>query len=246
MAPPPLKQVDIDAMRRADHGETLDATAQHGPQQGHGLARGQAAADRDDGAVRDPRSEIFKRRPLVGIGVDGPWPRLGHLPAHGSAHLSRTSYAVPRRLRIRSAAFSAIMIVGAFVLPLTIVGMIDASTTRNPSIPCTLRWESTTAISSLPILHVPAGCQVVEAVRLHKGLDIRVAPRIRARRYLLATDIVEWLGVENAEVPAHAGNGASHVVGYAQVVEIDDRPIERIGRSERDLAAAQRPVDIGR
>ena len=41
--------------------------------------------------------------------------------------------------RIRSAAFSAIMIVGALVLPLTIVGMIDASTTRNASIPRTRR-----------------------------------------------------------------------------------------------------------
>ena len=36
---------------------------------------------------------------------------------------------------IISLAFSAIMIVGAFVLPDTIVGMIEASTTRSPSIP---------------------------------------------------------------------------------------------------------------
>jgi hypothetical protein len=37
------------------------------------------------------------------------------------------------RPRIMSAAFSPIMIAGAFVLPATIVGMRDASTTRKPS-----------------------------------------------------------------------------------------------------------------
>ena len=36
---------------------------------------------------------------------------------------------------IMAAAFSAIMIVGALVLPLTMLGMIDASTTRTASTP---------------------------------------------------------------------------------------------------------------
>lgn len=58
---------------------------------------------------------------------------------------------------IIAVAFLAIMIVGAFVLPLVSVGMMDASATRSPSGPRTRRCGSTTAISSMPNLHVPTG-----------------------------------------------------------------------------------------
>jgi hypothetical protein len=43
--------------------------------------------------------------------------------------------------------------VAAFVLPLIVVGMTDASTTRKPSAPCTLNRESTT----FPMLQVLVG-----------------------------------------------------------------------------------------
>jgi len=59
--------------------------------------------------------------------------------------------------RIRSAAFSPIMIAGALVLPDTISGMIEQSATLSPSTPRTLSCASTTARSSRPILQVPAG-----------------------------------------------------------------------------------------
>ena len=58
---------------------------------------------------------------------------------------------------IISDAFSAIIIVGMFVLAPTILGIIEASTTSKSSIPCTFSLSSTTAISSLPIAAVPTG-----------------------------------------------------------------------------------------
>ena len=59
--------------------------------------------------------------------------------------------------RTRSLAFSPIMIAGAFVFPLVIWGMMDASATRSPSTPTTRSFGSTTAIASVPILQVPVG-----------------------------------------------------------------------------------------
>ena len=58
-----------------------------------------------------------------------------------------------------AAPFSAIIMVGALVLPDVIVGMTEASTTRSRSSPITRRRSSTTAMGSLarPILAVPTG-----------------------------------------------------------------------------------------
>ena len=56
-----------------------------------------------------------------------------------------------------SAHFSPIMMVGALVLPLVSVGMMEASATRRPAMPWTRSSESTTAIVSAPILQVPTG-----------------------------------------------------------------------------------------
>ena len=59
--------------------------------------------------------------------------------------------------KIMSDAFSPIMMAGAFVLPDTILGMMEQSATRTPGTPCTLNRSSTTAIESDPILQVPVG-----------------------------------------------------------------------------------------
>src|SRR5262245_38032424 len=58
---------------------------------------------------------------------------------------------------IKSAAFSAIIVVGALVLPPGMMGITEASTTRRPSTPWTRNSESTTDVLSLPILQVPTG-----------------------------------------------------------------------------------------
>ena len=57
----------------------------------------------------------------------------------------------------RLAPFSPIMIAAALVLPETSRGMTDASITLRPATPFTLSCGSSTAPSSIPIRHVPAG-----------------------------------------------------------------------------------------
>lgn len=64
---------------------------------------------------------------------------------------------LPQGRIIICATFSAIAMVGALVLPDTIDGMIDASTTRKPSMPRTRAAGSTTDAESLPMRHVPTG-----------------------------------------------------------------------------------------
>ena len=62
------------------------------------------------------------------------------------------------------ARFSAIIIVGALVLPLTIAGITDASTMRSPSTPRTRKSPSTTDAASAPIRHYTTGWNTVGAV----------------------------------------------------------------------------------
>lgn len=58
---------------------------------------------------------------------------------------------------IISAHLAPITMQGALVFPPMSVGMMEASATRNPSMPRTRSCGSTTAMSSTPIRQVPAG-----------------------------------------------------------------------------------------
>src|SRR6516165_6195608 len=100
------------------------------------------------------RIDIRKR--IGARGVDEKC-QLGHWE-HPVADYTLTG-ASGVRARIRSAAFSAIMITGALMLPPTRSGITEASTMRSASTPRTLSSGSTTAAGSLgrPILQVPSG-----------------------------------------------------------------------------------------
>src|SRR5581483_2534567 len=88
---------------------------------------------------------------------------LQHQQALAESHLQEGAQLAAQHLaapyhaaaaRTMAAHFSPIMMQGALVLPLVKVGMIDASATRRPAMPCTRSSGSTTAIGSLPILQV--------------------------------------------------------------------------------------------
>jgi hypothetical protein len=79
--------------------------AQHGPQQGHGLTRGQAAADRDEDAVGDPRREILKRRPLVAVGLYGAWG-----PSHLAAFCQSAAMSLPTAMTVPAPVIRTVLL----------------------------------------------------------------------------------------------------------------------------------------
>ncbi len=94
---------------------------------------------------------------------------------------------------IMSDAFSAIIITGAFVFPLTILGIIEASTTRSLDTSCTLRRGSTTAISSNldPILQVPTGWYIVVVYCMATQAQYLSLPNSCWRQFSTGTSTIE-------------------------------------------------------
>ena len=92
---------------------------------------------------------------------------------------------------MKSAAFSASMRVGALRLPDTIAGMMEASTTRSPSMP---RTRVCPSVHRALVGPHPAGAAGVEGgfgVLPHEGVDRVVRAHARPRGELLPAPGVE-------------------------------------------------------
>ena len=114
----------------------------------------------DELLVADGPLQIVGQRGVDGVRVDAEELRsrgIELLLAVGERAYARPtpSRSLQASASRNSAARSPIMIDGAFVLPVVTIGIIDASATRRPSMPCTRSRGSTTAAASVPILHVP-------------------------------------------------------------------------------------------
>ena len=116
--------------------------------------------------------------------------------------------AVTALPRIRSAARSAIMIVGALVLPDGSVGITDASTTRRPSTPRTRSCGSTTDASSLPMRQVPIGWYTVSARARTKSTSSLSDRLVRAG----------WIGAPRYGSKAFCANRSSESLAHSTII----------------------------
>jgi hypothetical protein len=137
LAEPARDSVDVGRDRRV-----------HARRQRIGTPEPEQVAGDDVERVGERLDHRSPRRPVVADAVQ----QHERRPAVLAVEVDRHDAA------IRSAARSAIITVGACVLPPTMVGMIEASATRNASSPWTRSRESTTASCAVSLMRqVPTG-----------------------------------------------------------------------------------------
>src|SRR3984957_11073149 len=135
--------------------------------------------DGENAAIRDVNSSIGDDAILLIHGEQ----KVAGENEFGAGHVKPCLSALtsPRRLaecRMKSAARSPIMVTGAWVLQLGMIGITEASAIRNPSTPRTINRSSTTDMSSLPIFAVPQVWKNVEhAVRMKLTISVRLSCR---------------------------------------------------------------------
>ena len=149
--------------------------------------------------------------------------------------------------RIATAAFSPIIIAGAFVLPPTSVGMIEQSTTRRPVRLRTCNKGSTTAASSTP--HLAGSDRVINGVdSLPKDRsDLVVA--VHACGKQIARPARRQRGrIHQTTRQLESGNHVLYVVGMIKKIWIDRGWLKRIGAAKRDRPSTAWPqqADVAR
>ena len=92
---------------------------------------------------------------LAGVDVNAAVTKLDTIGGNKLQIPSRPQDAERASFLNMSTAFSATMATGAVVLPLTIRGMMDASTTRRPTMPCTRSRAFTTSSGLRPMRQLP-------------------------------------------------------------------------------------------
>ena len=232
-----------DRVRRGEHcgdsGSKRDGG--RGENRGHGGGKTDRAAAighcvtplRDSGSIGP---KCYRRK--AAFRIAGFAARRVSFADNGLPRFSRQVTNAGRRVR---RAFSAIMTVGALVLPPTSVGMTEASTTERPSMPRTRsaaiddrqRVGAHAAGPDRVIDRVgaPADLRDEGLVARPLGKQLRTAMR-RERR-----------AIHDLARAPHAGHQRLEVLRLREKVRIDARRRARVGRAQPDAAAALRPQD---
>ena len=118
--------------------------------------------------------------------------------------------------------------------------MIEASTTRSPSIPLKRSCGSTTASASAPMRQVPAGWWSVLAWRAGVGEVVLVGLHLRPRQALGQDEGLQRVLPHDLARQLQALDRHLAVIGVGPVVRVDQRRGRRVGAGQPHRAARAR------